>query len=308
MSASLEPVLEAGASLGESPVWDDRTGTLLWVDVHRRQLHRWDPSASVDHSFTLDEPIGSVALREDGGLVGAVGMSLGGIDEEAAFFSAWHTVRAGDRMNDGGCDPSGRYLAGTLTEPLKEGASALFSLEPDTEPGGRIHQVLSNVTLSNGLAWSADGHTLYYIDTFLETVDAFAYELETGEIDSRSRRTIVDLHDVSGRPDGMTIDADGNLWVAMARGRAVRCYDSQGHLQHHVDVPAPVVTSCTFGGPDFSDLYITTGQWPATAEELSGWPHAGAVFRLTGTGARGVPSRRFGSPTQPGRESGALPA
>lgn len=306
MHTSLEPVLESGASLGESPVWDDRTGTLLWVDVHRRQVHRFDPTTSVDQSFALDQPVGSVALREDGGLVGAVGMSVGGIDEETASFTAWHTVREGDRMNDGACDPSGRYLAGTLTEPLTQGASALFSLEPGPQAGGRIRRVLGNVTLSNGLSWSPDGHTLYYIDTFLESVDAFAYDLETGEIEARSRRVVVDLHEVKGRPDGMTMDADGNLWVAMARGRAVRCYDRRGRLQYHVDVPAPVVTSCTFGGPDFSDLYITTGQWPATPEELPDWPHAGAIFRLTGTGARGAPSHRFGTPSRSNRRPGCI--
>jgi sugar lactone lactonase YvrE len=290
MDASLEPVLEARAALGEGPVWDDRTETLLWVDIHRHEVHRFDPAAGVDGSIILDDPVGSVALREDGGLIGAVGMSLGEIDEDRAAFRPWHTVHDGDRVNDGACDPRGRYLVGTLTEPLVPRRSALFSLEP----GGRIRRLLSDVTLSNGLSWSADGQTLYYIDTFLERVDAFDYDLETGDLDARSRRVVVDLREAEGRPDGMAIDAAGNLWVAMARGRSVRCYDAQGRLQHLVPVPAPVVTSCTFGGPDLADLYITTGQWPASPQELTGWPHAGAVFRLAGTGTRGFPSHRFG--------------
>lgn len=292
MNGWLEPVLHAGAALGESPVWDDRTQTLLWVDIHRGEVHRFDPAALTDESVALGQPVGSVALAEDGGLIGAVGLSLGRIDEERASFTPWHTVRQGDRMNDGACDPRGRYLAGTLTEPLVEGASALFSLEPS----GTLRRVLDGVSLSNGIAWSADGGTMFYIDTVLERIDAFDYDPDTGTPDPGSRRTIVDLHEAPGRPDGMTTDAQGNLWVAMARGRAIRCHDTRGRLQHHQDIPAPVVTSCTFGGPDLSDLYITTGQWPATMEELRDRPDAGAVFRLSGTGATGTPASRFGGP------------
>lgn len=296
MTGSLEPALRAAAALGESPVWDERTETLLWVDIHRGEVHRFDPAAGTDASVALGQPVGSVALAEDGGLVGAVGMSLGRIDEETASFTPWHTVGEGDRMNDGACDPRGRYLVGTLTEPLVEGASALFSLEPS----GELRRVLGGVGLSNGLAWSADGGTLYYIDTVLERIDAFDYDLDTGTPDLASRRTIVDLRQAPGRPDGMTTDSDGNLWVAMARGRAIHCYDTRGRLQDLQEVPSPVVTSCTFGGPDYSDLYITTGQWPATAEELRDSPEAGAVFRLTGTGATGSPAARFRGPVRRG--------
>ncbi|WP_422935167.1 SMP-30/gluconolactonase/LRE family protein [Sinomonas sp. P47F7] len=289
MRSSLEPVLEVGATLGESPIWDDRTGTLLWVDIHRHQVHRFDPASATDRSIVLEQPVGAVALREGGGLVGAVGLSVGVIDEDTASFAPWHTVNEGTRMNDGACDPGGRYLAGTLTEPLTQGASALFCLEPD----GRFRRLLGDVTLSNGISWSADGNTMYYIDTFLERVDAFDYDPETGGIEVGSRRTILDLREAEGRPDGMTIDTEGNLWVAMARGRAVRCYDTRGRLLHLEAVPAPVVTSCTFGGADFADLYITTGQWPASGEELREWPRAGAVFRLSGLGVQGRPAQRF---------------
>lgn len=290
MSTLLEPVLDARAALGEGPVWDDRTGTLLWVDIHRHQVHRFDPETGVDRWITLAEPVGSVALRADGGLMGAVGLSVGEIDEEAGSFTPWHTVRDGDRMNDGACDPHGRYLVGTLTEPLVEGASGLCALQPD----GSLRPLLTGLTLSNGLEWSPDGHTMYFIDTFHERVDAFDYDPDTGAI--TARRPVVDLHEADGRPDGMTIDAAGNLWVAMARGRAVRCYDTRGRLLELVPVPAPVVTSCTFGGPELADLYITTGQWPASPEQLRDWPHAGAIFRLGGTGTHGLPSRRFGRP------------
>jgi len=285
MTAKPEPVLAAGAALGESPIWDDRTNTLLWVDIHRRQVHRFDPASGRNRTVTLDQPVGSVALRQGPGLIAAVGLSLGALDEEAGEFAPWHTVPEGERFNDGACDPAGRYLAGTLTD--SPGGAALYSLEPSKA----LRRLLADVTLSNGLAWSPDEQTLYYIDTVLERIDAFDYETNTGSLGAR--RTVVDLRNSPGRPDGLTTDTDGNLWVAMAKGAAIRCYDPSGLLLDLITLPVPVVTSCTFGGPDLSDLYITTGQWPATQDQLASYPDAGAVFRLRGTGSKGRPVYRF---------------
>lgn len=285
MTGKPEPVLAAGAALGESPIWDDRTNTLLWVDIHRHQVHRFDPANGSNRTLTFDQPVGAVALRQGHGLIAAVGLSLGALEEETGTFTPWHTVKEGERMNDGACDPAGRYLAGTLTET--PGAAALYSLEPSAT----LRRILADVTLSNGIAWSPDQQTLYYIDTVLERIDAFDYETSTGNLDSR--RTIVDLRDCPGRPDGITTDTDGNLWVAMAKGAAIRCYDPAGLLRDLITLPVPIVTSCTFGGPDFSDLYITTGQWPATTEQLTQYPDAGAVFRLRGTGSKGQAAYRF---------------
>ncbi|UKA64551.1 SMP-30/gluconolactonase/LRE family protein [Arthrobacter sp. FW306-04-A] len=288
MSESLEVALDAHAILGECPVWDDRTETLVWVDIHRDEVHRFSPSTGTDQCVLLDAPPGAVALRAGGGLVAAVGMGFGELDEDSMVYTEWQRVAPGDRMNDGACDPAGRFLAGTLTEAQIPGAASLFALDPVSR---QVREILPEVTLSNGLAWTADGTTLYFVDTVLERIDAFDYDVAKGSL--TARRTVVHLQDVPGRPDGLTIDSDGNLWVAMARGGAIRCYDPQGRVQHLVPVPSPIVTSCTFGGPRLADLYITTGQWPATTDELRAFPHAGAVFRLTGTGSHGLPAHRF---------------
>lgn len=288
MTESLEVALDAHAILGESPVWDDRTETLLWVDIHRNEVHRFSPTAGTDQGITLGAPPGAVALRAGGGVVAAVGMGFGELDEDSMLYTEWQRVTHGDRMNDGACDPAGRFLAGTLTEGLIPGAASLYALEPTSR---QAREILPEVTLSNGLAWSPDGTTLYYVDTVLERIDAFDYDVGTARLSAR--RTLVNLQNAVGRPDGLCIDSEGNLWVAMAQGRMIRCYDTKGRLLHLVRVPSPIVTSCTFGGPGLTDLYITTGQWPATTDQLSRYPHAGAVFRLTGTGSHGLPAHRF---------------
>ncbi|MGM9471335.1 SMP-30/gluconolactonase/LRE family protein [Pseudarthrobacter sp. YS3] len=286
---ALEVALDAHAILGECPVWDDRTGTLVWIDIHRHEIHRLCPTTGADRRIVLDQPPGAVALRNGSGLVAAVGMGFGELDEDSMQYTEWTAVAHGDRMNDGACDPAGRFLAGTLTNGLVPGAASLYVLDPASR---QTREILPNVTLSNGLAWTPDGAMMYFVDTVLERIDAFDYDITTATL--TARRTIVDLNEIPGRPDGLTIDADGNLWVAMAQGKTIRCYDAHGRLKHLIPIPAPIATSCTFGGPDLADLYITTGEWPATTDQLDDYPHAGAVFRVVGTGARGLPAHRFG--------------
>ena len=288
MTESLEVLLDAHALLGECPLWDDLTGTLLWVDILRHEVHRLDPATGLDRSLTLAEPVGAVALREGGGLVAAAGMSFGELDEDSGAFTKWHQVSRGDRMNDGACDPAGRFWAGTMTNAQTPGAASLYALDPSTL---QVTEKLHDVTLSNGLAWSPDAEILYYVDTVCERIEAFDYDTATAALSGR--RTVVDLHDIDGRPDGLTVDSEGRLWVAMAKGRVVRCYNADAALQHVVSIPAPIVTSCTFGGDEFGELYVTTGEWPATPAQLLDYPNAGAIFRLTGLGASGLPANRF---------------
>ncbi|UYY83580.1 SMP-30/gluconolactonase/LRE family protein (plasmid) [Arthrobacter sp. YA7-1] len=288
MSESLEVALDAHALLGECPVWDDRTETLLWVDIHRNEVHRFSPSTGSDQRVLLEATPGAVALRAGGGLVAAVGMGFGELDQDSMVYTEWQRVARGDRMNDGACDPAGRFLAGTLTEAQIPGAASLFALDPVSR---QVREILPGVTLSNGLAWNRDGTTLYFVDTVLERIDAFDYDVGTARLSAR--RTVVNLQDAAGRPDGLCIDSEGNLWVAMAQGRMIRCYGTNGRLLHLVRVPSPIVTSCTFGGPGLADLYITTGEWPASTDQLRRYPHAGAVFRLAGTGSHGLPAHRF---------------
>lgn len=287
--ADPEVVLDARAQLAEAPLWDDVTGTLLWVDILAHEVHRLDPATGVDSVLSLPGPVGVAVPRRTGGLVVAVGMAFAHLDEETGALTELARVHRGDRMNDGGCDPAGRFWAGTMTEAQTTGASALYVLEP----AGDVREVLGDVSLSNGLAWSPAGDTVYYVDTPLRRVDAFDYDVGTAGLSGR--RTVVDLRAAEGRPDGLTVDADGSLWVAMARAGVVRCYRPDGRLEHVLAVPAPLVTSCAFGGASLSELYITTGRWSMTADQLRDHPHAGALFRVSDLGVQGMPCHRFGS-------------
>jgi sugar lactone lactonase YvrE len=278
---ALEPVVDRRALLAEGPVWDARRGALLWVDILRGEIHRYDGEDRV--IAVLPDPVGAVAVRAAGGLVAATGMGVALLDGAAPEWIA--TVGRGDRFNEAKCDPAGRLWAGTLTNAQRRGAAALYRLG-----GGTIEPVLEDVTLSNGIGWSPDGGTMYYVDTPTETVDAFDFDPATGAVSGRRR--FVDLHDVPGRPDGLTVDADGAVWVAMARGWAVRRFLADGTPDLVVDVPAYKVTSCTFGGDDLGELYVTTACFGLDERELAAQPHAGAVFRCR-PGVTGLPAAEY---------------
>jgi sugar lactone lactonase YvrE len=286
----------APATLAESPVWDPRRGSLLWVDIVSGDVHRYEPATGNDTATAVGVPVGAVAVRRDGGLMLAAGLGFAVLDEPSgALRWLWAGAR-GDRMNDGKCDPAGRFLAGTVARAT--GGAALYRLDTD----GLVTTLIENVTLSNGLGWSPDGALLYYADTPLERVDVMDYDLATGTV--RDRRAFVDLRDADGRPDGLTVDADGGVWVAMARGGAVRRYTPAGRLDQVVELPVARVTSVAFGGPDLTDLYVTTSREGLTDAGLVAAPQAGAVFCVEAVGAAGqrpyeYAGRREAGPTVP---------
>jgi sugar lactone lactonase YvrE len=283
----VEVALDGRAALAEGPIWDARSGTLLWVDILAGELHRFDPDAGADHLVAaFDAPVAGAAVRQGSGLVCAVGMELALLDEADGTLRPIATATAGDRLNEVKCDPGGRLWAGTLTADHRPGASALYRLDGE----GRLDTVLDDVALSNGIGWSPDATTMYYVDTPREIVDAFDYDAATGVVSGR--RTFVDLHDVPGRPDGLTVDAEGGVWVAMARGWAVRRFGPDGALERVIDVPAFRVTSCTFGGAELTDLYITTARFDLDDAALADQPHAGAIFRCT-PGVHGLPAAEY---------------
>jgi sugar lactone lactonase YvrE len=269
----------APATLAESPVWDPGQQSLLWVDIIGGQVHRYEPASGADTATSVGVPVGAVAVRRGGGLVLAAGLGFAVLTEPAGPLRWLWTGASGERMNDGKCDPAGRFLAGTLAPD--PGHAALYRLGTD----GSVTTLIENVTLSNGLGWSPDGALLYYADTPLERVDVMDYDLSTGCV--RGRRTFVDLHGVDGRPDGLTVDADGGVWIAMARGGAVRRYTADGRLDHVVGLPVPLVTSVAFGGTDLTDLYVTTSRAGLNQADLAVQPQAGAVFCVGAVGVRG---------------------
>jgi sugar lactone lactonase YvrE len=265
-----ELVLDARARLGEGPFWDARQGRLGWVNILDREVHAFDPSTGRDSAVDVGEHVGAAIPRARGGLVLALKGGFALLDDSGQVTPVASVAAPGTRMNDGKADPRGRVLAGTMAYDETPGAGSLYRLDPD----GGVHILLDAVTVSNGLAWSADGATLYYADTPTGGVDAFDYDLDSGAI--ANRRRAISVPSAAGLPDGMTIDHEGHLWVALWGGWAVRRYATDGTLLAVVDLPVSQVTSCAFGGPDGGDLYITSA---AAGTDRTEQPHAGGLFR-----------------------------
>lgn len=273
----MEVIAREAADLAEGPLWDDERQCLWWVDIEIGAIHRDDEL--VTH---LDVPVGAVALREDGNLLLAAGLGFATYDVDSGALDWIGTVDSGRRMNDAKCDPAGRLLAGTLVPEEQAGQAALYRLE-----GNKVSEVLLHATISNGMGWSPDGSVMYYIDTPLDRVDVFDYDAASGAMGGR--RTFLDLSDYTGRPDGMAVDVEGCLWIAMARGgTSIRRFTPTGELDRVVELPVSTPTSVAFGGPGLGDLYITTSRMRDPDEPL-----AGSVLRITDIGVAGLPIARY---------------
>jgi sugar lactone lactonase YvrE len=296
------PVLSVGALLGEGPVWDDRQQRLLFVDILGERIHWFHPGAGTHSSSSADGPVGAVVLREDGGLVLArhdCFVLAGPTGEGRAVVEGFRADGAAVRFNDGKVDPWGRFVAGTMDWGQSAAIGALHMLWPD----GSVTTVLDHVTISNGLAWSAGGDALYYIDSPTKRVDAFDVDLARGAL--TRRRTVIDVGEVF--PDGMAIDDDGCLWVAIWDAAHVRRYAPDGRLLEVVAVPeGGHVSSVAFGGPGMSTLYITTARDGLTEKELTQAPHAGDLFAFE-TSVTGPAPFRFAASCPPPAGAGAMP-
>jgi sugar lactone lactonase YvrE len=235
--------------------------------------------------------VGAAVARKDGrGLALALRDGFGFLDETSGQVQLVAAVEAdvsSNRMNDGKCDPRGRFWAGTMGFNEGRGVGALYRMDPDLS----VHQMVTDVSVSNGLDWTDDGRHMYYIDSATRGVDVFEFDMPSGTLGERRR--LISLQPGEGVPDGMTLDADGGLWVAVHSSGTVRCYTPDGVLERVVRVPVSMVTSCAFGGPDLSDLYITTMQYGMSAEAKQAQPLAGAVFHCR-PGVSGRPAHRFG--------------
>jgi sugar lactone lactonase YvrE len=274
-----EVVLPAGAELGEGPVWHQSEQKLVWLDILGHRVHAYDPAADVDVVTQYDEPVAALVPATGGGWIATIGRDVTRVSADGSM-SRLATIPAGDRGNDGKCDPFGRYLVGTLTNDHAERACGLYRLQD-----GELVTVVPDVTLANGLDWSPDGHRLYFVDTVTEQVDVFDY-LPDGTVGGR--RMFADLREAPGRPDGLTVDAEGGVWIAVIRAGELRRYDADGRLDELVSFPVNKVTSCAFGGDDLRDLYVTSASFAPIGDE----PLAGALFRLR-PGVAGKPTHLF---------------
>ncbi|MBC5774829.1 SMP-30/gluconolactonase/LRE family protein [Pontibacter sp. KCTC 32443] len=279
-------ILNAKAIVGEGALWHPREQVLYWVDIEGRKLHIFDPKTEQDKVFTVKERIGTVVPLEEDGVLVALQNGIHKLDTETGKLTfILNPINENDiRFNDGKCDAAGRFWVGTMALDTRKGAAVLYRIGTDKS----INLVLDDLTISNGIVWSADNKKMYFIDTPTHQVRAFDYNLETGEISNSS--VVIEIPDSEGSPDGMAIDADGNLWVALHKGGAVGCWNPEtGKMLRKITVPAPQTTSCAFGGKDLDILYITSGTEGLSEEQLQQYPDSGGLFAVK-PGVRGVPA------------------
>ncbi|CAN5519008.1 N/A [soil metagenome] len=289
MGFAVDIALDAGATVGEGPVWDEERQELVWVDIPKGLVHRWSSIGGAATPQPIGQPVGAVALRRSGGLVVAMRDGFGTTEGSAPDVELRREVERADRttrMNDGKCDAAGRFWAGTMELDMAPGRGSLYRLDPDYG----VTSVLDGLGVPNGLAWTSDGRTMYFIDSLAGGIDAYDFDPDEGRIGTRRR--LVDVPPDAGLPDGMTIDADGHLWVAFWGSGTVRRFAPDGRLGIIVNVPASQVTSCTFGGRELDELYVTSAADDIAPEQRRDEPHAGAVFCVR-PGVTGLPADRF---------------
>jgi sugar lactone lactonase YvrE len=278
------------AELGEGAIWHPKEKKLYWVDIEGKSLHCYDPATKKDQVFPVGSRIGTVVPVQRGGALVALQNGIHHIDTKTGtlrFITNPLADTVNLRFNDGKCDPSGRFWVGTLALDGRRKGAVLYRIDKD----GTVHQMLDSVSISNGIVWTADKKTMYYNDTPTGTVQAFDYDDKTGNISNR--RAVVRIPKGMGAPDGMTIDTDGNLWVALwGAGLVGKFNPTTGELLQKVVVPAPNVSSCAFGGKNLETLYITTaGAW-VNESRLKEFPQSGSLFCVK-PGVRGVAAENY---------------
>uniref|UniRef100_UPI00398EC3A3 regucalcin-like n=1 Tax=Pristiophorus japonicus TaxID=55135 RepID=UPI00398EC3A3 len=291
-SIKIECVVKDKSRIGESPVWEEKHGCLVYVDITGQKVCCWNAATKQVKTVHVDAPVGSVVPRRSGGYVLAVGKRFAFLDFEKETVTDIALVdqdKANNRFNDGKVDPAGRFFAGTMaieTRPaeVERQQGSLYALQSD-------HSVVKHfdqVNISNGLDWSLDHKTFYYIDSLSFAVDAFDYDLHSGKISNR--RLMYKLEQAEAIPDGQCIDAEGKLWVACYKGgRVLRIDPETGKRIQTVKLPVDMTTSCCFGGKDYSELYVTSAVDGMDEEWKQRQPQAGGIFKITGLGVKGIP-------------------
>ncbi len=282
-------VLDIKASLGECPVWSVAEQVLYWVDINAPSLNRFDPANGRNHAMPMPEAIGCFALREAGGFVVALrgGLWLARMDgtlerkvADAPYDPDHH------RFNDGRCDSAGRFLVGSMNEKRDANSAALVRVDPDF----RLTHILADVMVSNGLAFSPDGRTMYHADTPSHVIRAFDYDAASGR--PSSPRLFAQWSGETDRPDGAAVDSAGNYWCAFYRGGKVVKLSPAGNVVAEFPTPAMCPTMCAFGGADLRTLYVTSARQLREPDELARLPQSGGIFALA-VDEPGLPEPHF---------------
>mgnify|MGYP001985902602 CR=1 FL=1 len=277
---------------GEGACWWDAKQVVIWVDILAREVHLYDPKSGTDRMWTTPTDVGYAQPMQDGGLVLGLRDGIARLDLNTSKITMLAEPEADDdttRMNDGKPGPDGRFYGGSMAYGGKEPLGSLWKFNKDFS----FEHAIDHVTISNGLCWSGDGSTFYYIDSPTQQVVAYDFDMETGNLSRK--RVAVEVPKENGVPDGMTIDADDNLWVAHWNGYSVGCYSPKtGKLLEKIALPCPKVTCVSFGGPDHSLLYITTsrvGEAKMTPEEAK----ASGYLYVSEPGVQGLPGNVYGA-------------
>lgn len=285
---TFDVAIRSEALLGEGPRWDAAAQRLLWVDIEAGELHVFDPARGEDRSVALGARVGAAAPTRSGGVLVALADRLALVDLADESVQTLVELPHGSqlRSNDGACDPAGRFWVGSMALDETRDAGALYRYSAHAG----LERVLSGVTLSNGLGWTPDGRGMYYIDSPSYQVDLFDFDVVTGELSGRKRFASIDSSE--GVPDGLAVDNEGGVWVALYRGGVVRRYNPDGSFDRVLTLPVDTVTACCFGGEDGRSLYVTTASMGLTPAERRQQPLAGSVF-VTDAGVSGPAAHPF---------------
>lgn len=278
--------IDAKAQLGEGALWHPTENKLYWVNIEGRSLHIYDPVTKTNRSLPVKDRIGTVVPVEKGGALVALQSGIHYINTAtgALQFIKNPLPDPDIRFNDGKCDPSGRFWVGSMHLRFTTGVASLYCMDIRQN----IQKVLDGVTVSNGIAWTKDKRTMYYVDSPLQRIDAFDYDDANGSV--TNRRTVVTIAAGEGAPDGIALDTEGKIWAALWGANAVGRFDPlTGRQLTRIEVPAPNVSSCAFGGPELDTLYITTARGELSADQLAAFPLSGGVFSVK-PGVKGIPT------------------
>ena len=283
--------LKTDALLGEGAFWNHATQTFFWVDIQGKALHIYDPATQTNRTLPTPSRIGTVVPARGNQAIIALEDGAYLIDTQTGDLEPFAAIEADqpdNRFNDGKCDPAGRLWVGSMSTVGKKSSGSLYMVDKQ----GGVTRQLDSVTTSNGIVWTADQKTMYYIDTPTRKIRAFDFDMATGDISGE--RVAVEVADSLGSPDGMAIDREGMLWVGMWKGQAVARFNPQtGEFISKIEVPALNVTACAFGGENLDTLYITTASVGMSEEQRLNFPDAGSVFKAV-PGVIGVKSPFFG--------------
>jgi sugar lactone lactonase YvrE len=289
MSVEIACVAPLGCRLGEGPVWDE-AGFLWWVDVKAPALHRYRLEGGEVASWPLPEPVGSMALRRQSGMILALQSGFAFFDPDTSDLQRLfdpEPLSAENRLNDGKCDARGRFWVGSMHDLEQDPTGHLYRLDPDLN----LERFEMGFVVTNGPAWTGEGRTLLFTDSANRRIWAYDFDMDNGRLGQR--RLFAELMPEEGHPDGQCVDAQDGVWTACWSGWRVVRRRPDGSVDRQIDLPVPLVSSCCFGGPALDILFVTTARVGLKPAALEAAPLSGGLFAIRGLGIRGRPMPRF---------------